>query len=177
VLRDGSAVPIRQIQATDAPLLAGIFARLSPTSRWMRFLAAKNHLTEAELHYLTDVDHHDHDALTALAPDGLGIGVARYIRDPHDPHAAEIAIAVIDDWHRRGLGTHLLAQLSERARRRGVRRFTALISADNEAMAGLLATMNAEVTHRGANTVEYQIALPPPTTICPALGVTPGLPR
>jgi len=161
VLRDGSAVLIRQIQATDAPLLAGIFARLSPASRWMRFLAAKNHLTEAELRYLTDVDHHDHEALAALAPDGYGIGAARYIRYPHDPHTAEIAIAVVDDWHRRGLGTHLLAQLSDRAHHHGVRRFAALISADNKAMAGLLATINAEVTHRDAGTVEYQIALWP----------------
>jgi len=129
----------------------------------MRFLAAKNHLTEAELRYLTDVDHHDHEALAALAPDGNGIGAARYIRYPHDPYTAEIAIAVVDDWHRRGLGTHLLAQLSDRARHHGVRRLSALISADNEAMARLLATMNAEVVDCGAGTIEYQIALPPPT--------------
>src|SRR5262249_39987492 len=65
-LRDGSPVLVRQVQAADVPLLADIFARLSPTSRWMRFLAAKNHLTEAELRYLTDIDHHDHEALAAL---------------------------------------------------------------------------------------------------------------
>jgi RimJ/RimL family protein N-acetyltransferase len=165
VLRDGSTVLIRHIQATDAPLLAGIFARLSPASRWMRFLAAKNHLTEAELRYLTDVDHHDHEALAALTPDGYGIGAARYIRYPQDPHTAEIAIAVVDDWHRRGLGTHLLTQLSDRARRHGVRRLSALISADNEAMARLLARMNAEVTHYGAGTIEYQIPLPPPASV------------
>jgi GNAT superfamily N-acetyltransferase len=163
VLRDGSAVLIRQIQATDAPLVADIFTRLSPASRWMRFLAAKNHLTEAELRYLTDIDHHDHEALIALAPGRHGIGVARYIRHSHDPYTAEMAIAVIDDWHRRGLGTRLLAHLSDRARHKGVRRFTALISADNEAMAGLLATMNAEIIHCGGGTVEYQISLPPPT--------------
>jgi RimJ/RimL family protein N-acetyltransferase len=160
-LRDGSTVLIRQVQPTDAPLLTSIFAQLSATSRWMRFLAAKNHLSEAELRYLTNIDHHDHEALTALAPGEHGIGVARYIRHAHDPHAAEIAIAVVDDWHRRGLGTRLLAHLTDRARHQGVRRFTALISADNEAMAGLLATMNAVITRRDAGTVEYQIALPP----------------
>jgi len=47
------------------------------------FLATKSHLTEAELHYLTDIDHHDHEALAALdRPGGQGLGVARYIRDP-----------------------------------------------------------------------------------------------
>jgi len=161
VLRDGSAVLIRQIQVTDAPLVAGIFAGLSPTSRWMRFLAAKNHLSDAELRYLTDLDHHDHEAVIALDPGGNGIGAARYIRHAHDRHAAEMAIAVVDDWHRRGLGTQLLAQLSDRARHAGVGCFTALISAGNEAMAGLLRTMNAQVTHRETTTIEYQIKLTP----------------
>ena len=156
MLRDGSAVRIRQIQATDAPQLADIFAQLSPASRWMRFLAAKSQMTDAELHYLTN---HDHEAVIALDHGGHGVGVARYIRHPHDPHTAELAIAVVDDWHRRGLGTQLLTQLSDRARHQGIHRFTALMSADNEAMAALLHTMNAEVTHCDSSTVEYQITL------------------
>ena len=144
-LRDGSVVLIRQLQATDATLLAGIFTRLSPASRWMRFLAAKNHLTEAELRYLTNIDHHDHEALTALDhPGWQGVGVARYIRHPGDPRAAEIAITVIDDWHRRGLGTQLVTQLADRARHAGITRFTALASADNAAISGLLAGMIIE---------------------------------
>ena len=162
MLRDGSPVLIRQIQAADAPLLADIFARLSPVSRWMRFLAAKNHLTEAELRYLTDIDHHDHEALAAVDhPGGHGLGVARYIRDPRDPRAAEIAVTVVDEWHRRGLGTELMSHLSDRARRAGIGRFTALMSADNVAMAGLLRTMSGELVHHEADTVEYQVILAP----------------
>ena len=154
-LRDGSAVLIRPIQATDEPLVAGIFAGLSDTSRWMRFLAAKAALSPAELRYLTDIDHHDHEALTAIASGGHGLGVARYIRHAGDPQAAEIAIAVVDTWHRRGLGT----QLSGRARRAGIDRFTALASADNAAVAALLRTIGAEPVRQEAGTVEYQITL------------------
>ena len=51
---------------TDAPLLADGFARLSATSRWMRFLTPKKELSPAELRYFTDLDHHDHEALGAL---------------------------------------------------------------------------------------------------------------
>ena len=154
-LRDGSAVLIRPIQATDEPLVAGIFAGLSDTSRWMRFLAAKAALSPAELRFLTDIDHHDHEALAAIAPGGHGLGVARYIRHAGDPQAAEIAIAVVDTWHRRGLGT----QLSGRARRAGIDRFTALASADNAAVAALLSTMGAKPVCQEAGTVEYQITL------------------
>ena len=117
MLRDGSAVLIRQVRSTDAPLLADGFARLSSRSRWMRFLSAKTTLSAAELRYFTDVDHHDHEAIGALsAADGRGVGIARYVRDADDPQAAEIAVTVVDDWQGRGLGTELLSRLSDRAR-------------------------------------------------------------
>jgi len=81
VLSDGSEVLIRPLRGTDAPLLADGFARLSLRSRHMRFLTPKAELSAAELHYLTEVDHHDHEALGAVDhADGRGVGVARYIR-------------------------------------------------------------------------------------------------
>jgi RimJ/RimL family protein N-acetyltransferase len=162
VLRDGSAVLIRPVRSADAPLLADGFARLSDASRQMRFLTKKKELSPAELRYFTDVDHHDHEALGALDhADGRGVGIARYVRDPDDPQAAEIAVTIIDDWQGRGLGTELLAQLSDRARSEGIRRFTALAAADNAAVAALLQNMSAELVRYGPGTVEYEVALTP----------------
>jgi EmrB/QacA subfamily drug resistance transporter len=162
VLRDGSAVLIRQVQSADTPLLADGFARLSAQSRQMRFLTIKKELSPAELRYFTDVDHHDHEALGALDhAGGRGVGIARYIRDAQDPHAAEIAVTIVDDWQGRGLGTELLAQLSDRARQEGIRCFTALVAEDNKAIAGLLRNVSACLVGRGPGTVEYEIALAP----------------
>ena len=162
VLRDGSAVLIRQVQAADAPLLADGFARLSDRSRRMRFLARKDGLSAAEVRYFTDVDHRNHEALGAVSrADGRGVGVARYVRDTDDPQAAELAVTVVDDWQGRGLGTELLAELSARARQEGIRRFTALTAADNAAVAGLLRNMGAELVGYGPGTVEYEISLTP----------------
>ena len=159
-LRDGSTVLIRQVRGTDAPLLADGFARLSARSRRMRFLGTKTTLSAAELRYLTDVDHYDHEALGALSPaDGRGAGIARYIRDPDDPRAAEIAVTIADDWQGRGLGTELLARLSDRARQAGIGRFTATVAADNVAMTRLLWKMGAELTGRSRGTVDYEVAL------------------
>jgi len=160
VLRDGSTVLIRPVRSTDAPLLADGFARLSPQSRWMRFLGTKTSLSAAELRYLTDVDHHDHEAIGALsAADGRGVGVARYVRHTNDPRSAEIAVTIVDDWQGRGLGTELLARLSDRARQAGIDRFTALVSTQNAAMAGLLRKLGACLAGRGPGTVEYEVAL------------------
>ena len=160
VLRDGSDVLIRQVRSTDAPLLADGFARLSAASRQMRFLGVKKQLSAAELRYFTDVDHHDHEALGALdRAGGRGVGIARYVRDVDDPQAAEIAVTIVDDWQGRGLGTELLARLSDRARREGIRRFTALADANNVAVAALLRNAGAHLVRRGQGTVEYEITL------------------
>jgi len=160
MLRDGSAVLIRQVRSADAPLLADGFARLGAASRQMRFLGVKKELSTADLRYFTDVDHHDHEALAALdRASGHGVAIARYIRDADDPRAAEIAVTIVDDWQGRGLGTELLARLSDRARSEGIRRFTALASAGNVAVAALLSNAGARLVRRGPGTVEYEITL------------------
>ena len=172
-LRDGSTVLIRPVRSTDAPLVADGFARLSPRSRQLRFLTGKTQLSSAELRYLTDVDHHDHEALVALNPaDGRGVGIARYIRHPGDPHAAEVAVTIVDDWQGRGLGTELVTRLSGRARCAGIHRFTALAAEDNTVVARMLGNSSARLAGRGPGTVEYQIPLTSPrkSTATPAAG-------
>ena len=160
VLRDGSQVQIREVRGSDAPLLADGFARLSARSRQQRFLSPKHSLSAAELRFLTEVDHHDHEAIGALNPaDGRGVGIARYIRDPGDPAAAEIAVTIADDWQGRGLGTELLARLSDRARQEGICRFTATVAYGNAAMATLLQNMGAELAGHDHGTVDYVVDL------------------
>ena len=160
VLRDGSQVQIREVRGSDAPLLADGFARLSARSRQQRFLSPKHSLSAAELRFLTEVDHHDHEAIGALNPaDGRGVGIARYIRAPDDPQAAEIAVTIADDWQGRGLGTELLARLSDRARQEGICRFTATIAYGNAAMATLLQNMGAELAGHDHGTVDYVVDL------------------
>ena len=160
VLRDGSQVQIREVRGSDAPLLADGFARLSARSRQQRFLSPKHSLSAAELRFLTEVDHHDHEAIGALNPaDGRGVGIARYIRAPDDPQAAEIAVTIADDWQGRGLGTELLARLSDRARQEGICRFTATVAYGNAAMATLLQNMGAELAGHDHGTVDYVVDL------------------
>jgi RimJ/RimL family protein N-acetyltransferase len=169
VLRDGSTVLIRQVHSADAPLVADGFARLSARSRQLRFLTPKQELSPAELRDFTDLDHHDHEALGALNhADGRGVGIARYVRDADDPQAAEIAVTIVDDWQGLGLGTELVAQLSERARSEGIRRFTALVAADNPAMAGLLRNVRAELVGREPGALQYEITLGPAEEHSPA---------
>lgn len=120
VLRDGSTIHVRSIEPGDHERLRRAFERLSPESRYRRFLGAIAQLSESRLRYFTEVDHFDHEALVAIDPDhGELVGVARYMRLDNKAAAAEVAMAVADDWHARGVATLLLRRLVERARRPG----------------------------------------------------------
>ncbi len=131
-LRDGARVTLRPIAPEDKPLVAASFERLSEQSRYRRFFTTKNELSAAELAYLVDVDHKDHEAIIAIdRSSGEALGVARYIRSGDDAEVAEVAVTVADDWQRRGLGRALLNRLAYRARREGVRRFSAFVQGDN----------------------------------------------
>jgi GNAT superfamily N-acetyltransferase len=154
-------VVIRQVECGDASLLADGFARLSVRSRRSRFMRDKNRLTEAELRYLTCVDHHDHEALGALGPDGRGAGVARYIRDTEEPRAAEVAITVVDEWQGRGLGSKLLALLCERARAEGVYWLTAQVAYDNHVSSKMVRNAGGVLVSEGQGVKEYEIWLVP----------------
>jgi GNAT superfamily N-acetyltransferase len=131
VLRDGTTLPVRQIDADDKDLLRRGFERLSPESRYRRFFAPIERLSDADLRYLTEIDHTSHEALVAIDPkSGELIGVARYVRGA-DPGVAEAAIVVADDWQRRGVASGVLERLAERARASGVTHFLALVLSDN----------------------------------------------
>jgi hypothetical protein len=73
VLRDRPRVRLRQGHSSDRqPLLRG-FERLSPESRYRRFLVAMPEQSEEKVRYLTESDRHDHEAIIALAePTGDG---------------------------------------------------------------------------------------------------------
>ena len=153
---------IRPIRSTDAAGLNAAFERLSAESRRLRFLATKNGLSDSELRYLTDVDHHDHEALVAVSRlTGRGVGVARYVRNPTARDTADLAVTVVDAWQGRGVGAALVQQLSRRARCEGIRAFTALMSADNVRARRLLHGLPGAVrlVERDGTTLAYELEL------------------
>ncbi|MCD6014933.1 MAG: Protein acetyltransferase [Solirubrobacterales bacterium] len=152
---------MRPIGPDDKGALDDAFARLSERSRYQRFLSSIRELTESQLRYLTEVDHHDHEALIAFDPEtGAGVGVGRFVR-LDDGVSAEAAVTVVDGWQGRGLGTALTQLLAERARGEGIDRFRAYLLATNEQMHDVLASLGpAKVISRDAGTVEVEVAIP-----------------
>jgi RimJ/RimL family protein N-acetyltransferase len=170
-LPDGACVRIRPITAEDKGLLQRGLEKLSRESRYRRFLSPKGRLTERELTHLTEVDHHDHEALIATTPDGAEpIGVARYIRLDEDPGAAEVAVAVVDAWHRRGVGTALVERLTSRATSAGIERFRAIFFSWNREVRELLKHLGvAHIEHSEPGFAEMEIDLANPRALRGAL--------
>lgn len=167
-LRDGSSVEIRPIEPEDRDRLRSGFERFSDRTRYLRFQVPMPRLSDEHLSYLTDVDHHDHEALVAVEPDsGDVIGDARFVRVGEG--VAECAIVVADDWQGRGLGSALLDRLVERAREEGVQRFTALVLAQNAEAIRLLERLGDVVQRTTGPQIELDIELPEPAQTSPQL--------
>jgi ribosomal protein S18 acetylase RimI-like enzyme len=175
VLRDGTPVLLRLVVPADKEVLRAGFDRLSPASRYARFLAPKTQLSEDELRYLCDVDHDNHLAIGAVRDDGhgsdgsagggsavqVGLGVARFIRLADPPNTAEAAIAVADEAQHQGLGKLLFLRLVAAAAERGVERFRCEVLGSNAGMAGLLAQISPDRSVEVASGVmSIEIALP-----------------
>jgi GNAT superfamily N-acetyltransferase len=159
-LRDGTRIRIRPIRSEDKQLIARGLERLSEQSRYRRFFTPLSELSREQLAYLTELDHHDHEAVVALDQQGEAIGVARYVRSSTEPWAAEAAIAVVDEWHGRGVGRALMNRLVSRARQEGVSHFTALVQADNRAVLELIGGVRHTERSRVGQDLKVMIKLP-----------------
>jgi GNAT superfamily N-acetyltransferase len=128
-------VGLALLETSDGPQLRGLFYRLSPQTLYRRFHSPVLRPEQTQPQRLLDVDHHDREAVVAVADHEI-VGVARYARRAGSD-TAEIAVVVADDWQRQGLATRMLSALHERARSEGVRIFTMSMQADNRAVVQL----------------------------------------
>ena len=164
VLADGARLRLRQWHRADRPLWQRAFDHLSATTRYRRFLTPTPALSERLTRDLTELDHHDHEAVIALDDaTGEGVGLARYVRDAVRRDTAEVAVTVADDWQHRGVGGALLRALRDRAVAEGISSFTAYMLADNRPMMALLEELGpVRVTGRYGEAVEAEVGLTTP---------------
>jgi GNAT superfamily N-acetyltransferase len=128
-----NGVTIRPLRSGESAIVQSVFDRLGPRSRLLRFGGAKNVLTRSDLELLSRVDGDHHVLVAWLA--GLPVGIARLVRDGS---AADVAVAVADEWQRRGVGTVLMERLAADARAAGIEELRATMHADNTASLALM---------------------------------------
>lgn len=166
LLRDGSLAVIWPLLPDDREGLAVLYQTLDPQTQYRRFLSAVPRLTESMLHHLVDeVDGIDHVALVLMIFDedwsDHPAGLARMVRYPNDPEAADVAVTIREDFWGRGAATALLQELLAR-RPRGVRRIVTEVAADNMASIAMLHRLGPTRILRAAGPVlEVEVTLPP----------------
>ena len=144
----------------------------------MRFFTNKSRWNDAELAYLTELDHERHLAIGAgrLDADGNeeGIGVARFVVSPDDPTMAEAAVALLDEVQNVGLGRLLFMRLIAAARERGVERFFAETLPDNFAMQRLWRSFDpgSGDSHGASRFLSLQLPDVSPTATIGPVGTT-----
>jgi GNAT superfamily N-acetyltransferase len=160
VLADGRRLRIRPLGPADRAGLAALFDRLSPESRYRRFLSPKPKLTAREIVYLTDTDRCYHEAIAAVDPrDGSIVGVGRYVRDRDQPAVAEVAFEVADELQSMGIGTALVTHIVQRACANGVAVLTAATLWDNRPARALLRGLGFRARASRGGVIELDLEL------------------
>lgn len=133
------SIRIRPLAAGETAPIDAVFDGMSAHSRYLRFHGPRPRLTDTMRRQLAAVDDERHLALVAEVCEGddvATVGVARLIAVGDD--TAEVAFAVVDAWHGRGVARRLVTALRFRAIDLGYRMVTAHVMAENRAAAGLL---------------------------------------
>jgi GNAT superfamily N-acetyltransferase len=160
LLADGATLGIRAARPGDFAAVRDMHAKMSPDHRYLRFFSMSPFAAEQEARRVCRETAPDHAALLAVLYDEV-VGCASYERAGAGSRSAEVAFAVADDMHRRGICTLLLHHLVSLARGRGVRAFTAQTLRSNTGMLRVFADSGLPVQRSFAGgTYDLTLLLP-----------------
>ena len=159
LLTDGTTAEVRPARAQDFEAVRAMHAALSPDNMYLRFFSMSPAAARQEAKRVCREPDSDHAALLAWQ-DGRLAGVGAY-EATGKPGVAEVAFAVPDDMHGRGIASVLLEHLVWQARQHGLTAFTAETLAENSAMLRVFADAGLPAKRRIAGgTVELTFPLP-----------------
>ncbi|MEZ1435039.1 GNAT family N-acetyltransferase [Pseudomonas shirazica] len=155
-LSDGSAVLIRPLREEDRERDRRFLSTIAYEARRFRFIAGLcGGVPSLDAQHMP-VDHHQCEAYVALVhADGQlrQIGVSRYASVPGSLQC-ECAVAVNEEWQRKGLGRLLMQHLIAAAKRNGFHCMISRDLANNYAMHRLTKTLGFTSRYLGGDVSE-----------------------
>src|ERR1017187_4860920 len=168
LLTDGTTIEIRATRPDDFDAVRNMHAKMSSENLYLRFFGLSRSAAEGEARRTCREPAPDHAALLAVL-EGQVVGCGSYEVAGDASRSAEVAMAVADDMHRRGVGTLLLEHLISLARGRGVRTFVATTLSENALMMQVFADAGLGARRALVDGV-YEVSFP-----LPAGEGTPGV--
>jgi acyl-CoA synthetase (NDP forming)/GNAT superfamily N-acetyltransferase len=163
LLADGTTVEIRPAGTADFDAVKAMHEAMSPDNSYLRFFNVSRLAAEREAQRICREPRPGHVALLAVS-DGEVVGCASYDAQPGPASTggvAEVAFAVADHMHHRGIATLLLEHLVSSARRHQITVFTAETLSDNTAMLKVFSDAGLPVhRHHADGVMELTFALP-----------------
>ncbi len=141
------ALLLRPVRISDEPLLKDFFYSLSDQSLFRRFMSARRDMPHERLQDWVVIDYTKEMVILATVSDGareLVVGVAEYYVE-EDGLTANVAFAVRDQYQNQGVGTVLLQNLSQIARKQGLIGLTAEVLRENEPMMRVFEKMKCPI--------------------------------
>jgi RimJ/RimL family protein N-acetyltransferase len=159
-LHDARRVRVRPMRRDDREKYLAAVLALSPRSRYLRFAAPLPRVSPRLVEQMMSFDGERHVAYAAFTPDERTmVGACRYIVSGRNPHEAEVALAVADEWQGQGLGRELLGVIVERARHAGLDSLIAMMLSENRACARLAAGVGFAIAGHSGPSTEYEMGL------------------
>ena len=159
LLADGTTLTIRPAGPEDYEPVKQLHEAMSPDNLYFRFFSASQVSAEREARRVCLAGGPGLVALLGLLGDEV-VGVASY-QLTSEAAAAELALAVADGMHRRGVATLLLEHLVSLARARGVQVLVADVLPDNYPVLRVLSDAGLAVRRKFANGV-VELSMPVP---------------
>ena len=159
LLADGTTVEIRPAGPGDFNAVKAMHKAMSPDNTYMRFFNISRLVAEIEARRICKDPVPGQVALLALAGDEV-VGVASYVSEAQGQ--AEVAFAVADHMHHRGVATLLLEHLVSFARSHQITTFTAETLTENKAMLNVFADAGLPVDRHYADGV-FKLTFPLPS--------------
>jgi acyl-CoA synthetase (NDP forming)/GNAT superfamily N-acetyltransferase len=160
LLADGTTIGIRAARPGDFDAVRDMHTRMSPNNLYLRFFGVSPTAAEQEARRVCREPAPDHGALLAVL-DGQVVGCGSYEVARDGSPSAELALAVADDIHNRGVGTLLLEHLISLARSRGIQAFVAETLIENARMMQVFADAGLPVRRTLADGM-YDLTFPLP---------------
>jgi acyl-CoA hydrolase/GNAT superfamily N-acetyltransferase len=160
--KTGLSLLLRPVKISDEPLLKEFFYSLSDQSLFRRFMTPRRDMPHERLQEFVVIDYTREMVILAILDEDarkVAVGLGEYYVE-EDGLTANVAFAVRDRYQNQGVGSELLAHLTQLARKQGLLGFTAEVLKENEPMLRVFEKMHFPVeTSDAGECYELRISL------------------